>query len=78
MQQKLTDAERDVVRLLVRTGGRDQELAEALFLSPKTISSHMEHVYDAARAFFGLQGINRAQLIGLLSLYMDSLEEINE
>jgi non-specific serine/threonine protein kinase len=39
----LTSRERDVLRLLA-TGRTDREIAEALFVSPRTIQSHVAHI----------------------------------
>lgn len=40
----LTPAERDVVRLLSE-GLPNEEIAARLFISPRTVQSHLTHVY---------------------------------
>ncbi len=40
----LTPREREVLRLLA-TGRSDREIAEALFVSPRTIQSHVAHIH---------------------------------
>ncbi len=65
----LTAAERRVVALLVREGLSDVQMAERLTVSRSTIGTHLEHIYDKARAHWNLSDLNRSQLTRLLSLY---------
>ncbi|MBI4338332.1 MAG: HD domain-containing protein [Chloroflexi bacterium] len=47
MPAGLTDREVEVLRLLA--GGRSiREMAQILYLSPKTVDSHVQHIYDKA------------------------------
>lgn len=65
----LTGAERRVVELLVREGLPDAGIAERLSVTPRTVGTHLEHVYAKARARWDLETVNRSQLVGLLSYY---------
>ena len=65
----LTAAERRVVELLVRDGLSDQELAERLVLSPRTVEEHLRSAYRKADAHWELVSVNRNKLISLLNLY---------
>jgi DNA-binding NarL/FixJ family response regulator len=42
--RSLTAREVDVLRLLAR-GQTNRQIAQRLFLSPKTVSNHVEHIY---------------------------------
>ncbi|MBI3935046.1 MAG: metal-dependent phosphohydrolase, partial [Acidobacteria bacterium] len=41
----LTDREVEVLRLMAR-GCSNREIAQALYLSPKTVGHHIQHIYD--------------------------------
>jgi DNA-binding NarL/FixJ family response regulator len=42
---ELTDREREILRLMER-GGRQKQIADALYLSPHTIDSHLRKIYQ--------------------------------
>ena len=48
----LTPRERDVLRLLV-AGRSDKEIAEALFIGPRTVQSHVEHLSPSSASATG-------------------------
>jgi CRISPR-associated Csx14 family protein len=64
----LTPAEGRVVALLVRQGLSDNQIAEELVISPRTVEQHLRSIYTKAANSWGLEGVNRAQLIALLNL----------
>jgi CRISPR-associated protein Csx14 len=52
---ELTPAEREVVRLALRTGATDAELARLLYKSPRTVSHQLSVVYSKLRVFLGVR-----------------------
>jgi CRISPR-associated protein Csx14 len=74
--QELTPAEKDVVRLMVRRGLTNAEIAERTYRSPKTVEHHLSSAYAKARSFFGLMRADRHTLTSLLApLYLLEGEE---
>lgn len=72
----LTPAERKVVEVLVRDGLSDVEIAERLFLSPRTVEQHLRSAYVKAAAHWEMENVNRAQLVALLQyFYITKLRE---
>jgi CRISPR-associated protein Csx14 len=69
VEQELSPAERDVVRLVVCDGLTDAQIGEATHRSPKTVGHHLSSAYAKARAFFGLTQADRHTLTSLLTSY---------
>lgn len=67
LDRELTGAEKMVVELLVATGFSNQELARKLHLSPKTVANRISTAREKARSFFGLEQVDRARLVALLT-----------
>jgi len=65
----LSFAERPVVEILARERLSDAEIGERLSLSPRTVEQHLRSAYRKAAAHWDLADVNRAQLVGLLSVY---------
>lgn len=65
----LTPAEQRVVSLLVCHGLSDQELAEKLHISPRTVETHLRSAYLKAANHWALESVSRTQLIALLNWY---------
>lgn len=65
----LTPAERRVTECLLRSGGSDQEIAQELNLSPRTVEQHLRAAYTKAALHWDLKDVNRFQLVSLLNLY---------
>jgi len=68
----LTPAEFGVVQALVQQGLGDQQIAEALCLSPRTVEQHLRSAYRKAAVHWDLQDVGRTQLVSLLSLYFST------
>lgn len=70
VRRKLTPAQRVVLELLAREGLSDQQIAERLVLSPRTVERHLGEVYSRAAEHWGLaERANRTQVIALLQYY---------
>jgi len=76
VEQDLSPAEREVVRLVVCEGLTDAEIAERTYRSPKTVGHHLSSAYQKGRASFGLSRADRHTLTALLSTYY-ALDERN-
>jgi DNA-binding CsgD family transcriptional regulator len=67
---QLSAAERNVVELLVRDGLNQNEIAEALSLSPRTVEQHLRSAYQKAEEHWELESdVHQAQLVRLLSIF---------
>ena len=67
---KLTVAEKNVVELLVRDGLSQNEIAEKLFLSVRTVEEHVRSAYRKARDYWNLESdVRQPQLIRLLNIF---------
>ena len=65
----LTPAEARVVALLVQRGWSDNQIAESLVISPRTVEGHLRSAYMKAEAHWELTDVSRTTLIALLSLF---------
>ncbi len=68
--QYLSPAEQRVVAALVLDGLSDQELAQRLHLSERTVGNHLSRVYDKVASFWGLERVSRVHLVALLGVYL--------
>ena len=68
----LSYAERRVVRLLVREGLGDKEIATRLGLSSRTVETELAEARRLAAAHWDLPDVTRTQLVALLALYFAS------
>ena len=55
----LTDRERDVLREMVN-GRTQKEISEALFVSPSTVSTHVQHIYAKLHVHSGTEAVAKA------------------
>jgi DNA-binding NarL/FixJ family response regulator len=61
----LTEREVEVLRLLARRQ-TDKEIAEALFLGPRTVQSHVAHILNKLGVANRREAASRADHLGLL------------
>lgn len=67
---RLSAAEKNVVELLVRNGLSQNEIAEVLSLSPRTVEQHLRSAYQKAKEHWDLESdVRQAQLVRLLSIF---------
>ncbi|MEA3340317.1 MAG: CRISPR-associated ring nuclease [Chloroflexota bacterium] len=69
VEQFLTPAEREVVKLVVFEGLTDTQIADRTCRSAKTVGHHLSSAYRKARATFELRRADRHTLTSLLSIY---------
>ncbi len=55
----LTDRERDVLREMV-SGGTQREIADRLFVSPSTVNTHVQHLYEKLHVHSGSAAVAKA------------------
>lgn len=65
----LTPSERRAVEILVRDGLSDVDIAERLYLSPRTVEQHLRSAYAKAADHWEMENVNRAQLVTLLQYF---------
>jgi DNA-binding CsgD family transcriptional regulator len=65
----LTESERKVTALLVKEGLCDQEIAERLNISPRTVEQHLRSAYHKAASHWELDDVNRTQLVSLINIF---------
>lgn len=71
----LTPGEERVVSLLATQGLSDNQIAERLILSPRTVEGHLRSAYAKAAAHWEIIEVNRSTLIALLSLYYSTQQQ---
>lgn len=69
LQRILTPAEGRVVSLLAQEGLSDNQIAERLSLSPRTVEGQLRKAYNKAAVHWDLEKVDRASLIALVNLY---------
>jgi CRISPR-associated Csx14 family protein len=68
----LTPAEQRVVRLLALEGLSDQEIADRLVVSPRTVEQQLRAAYTKAEEHWQVGKITRTQLIALLQYFFST------
>jgi RNA polymerase sigma factor (sigma-70 family) len=67
---KLSPAEQNVVKLLVKDGLRQNEIADILCISARTVEQHLRSAYQKAEEHWDLENVvNQTQLVRLLGIY---------
>jgi len=77
VERELTVSERQVVALLVQEMLSDEEIAQRLCKSKRTIEQQLRAAYRKARFYYEVGEVGRVHLISLLKIYY-SLQEMEE
>jgi len=73
---KISPAELLVVELLIREDLSQNEIAEKLSLSQRTVEQHLRSVYRKAADHWDVANVNQMQLIRLLSLFFSTYKPV--
>lgn len=63
MIEDLTDTEKQVLRLLA-DGAKRKEIAEQLFLSERTVSNHLQHIFEKLQVNSAVEAVTKAIQLG--------------
>lgn len=64
--ENLTDSEKKVLEL-VATGTKRKEIAEHLFISERTVSNHLQHIFEKLQVESTVEAVTKAIQLGYLS-----------
>jgi len=73
---KISPAELSVVELLIRENLSQNEIAEKLSLSQRTVEQHLRSAYRKAADHWDVANVNQTQLIRLLSLFFSTYKPV--
>ena len=65
MIEDLTDTEKQVLRLLA-DGTKRKEIAEQLFLSERTVSNHLQHIFEKLQVNSAVEAVTKAIQLGYI------------
>ena len=63
--EELTETEKQVLRLLA-AGIRRKEIAEQLFMSERTVSNHLQHIFEKLEVSSAIEAVTRAIQVGYI------------
>ncbi|GAB4477040.1 MAG: CRISPR-associated ring nuclease [Anaerolineales bacterium] len=69
IERRLTASEREAVAFLVQETLSDEEIAQRLCKSKRTIEQQLRSAYRKAKEHYGVEDIGRVHLIALLKIY---------
>lgn len=64
--EELTDAEKKVLKLLA-DGKKRKEISSELFMSERTVSNHLQHIFDKLSVSSAVEAITKAIQMGYIS-----------
>jgi DNA-binding CsgD family transcriptional regulator len=65
MLERLTNRQNDILRLLGR-GLTNKEIAEQLFISPRTVDMHMSHIFERLNCRTRTEAISKAKVLKII------------
>ncbi len=64
--EDLTSVEKDVLGL-VATGAKRKEIAEQLYISERTVSNHLQHIFEKLQVGSTVEAVTKAMQLGYIS-----------
>ena len=64
--EDLTEGEKKVLKL-VATGTKRKEIAERLFISERTVSNHLQHIFEKLQVTSTVEAVTKAIQLGYIS-----------
>ena len=67
MIDELTDTERQILQLIA-SGKKRKEIAAKLYISERTLSNHLQHIYEKLEVTSAVEAVTKALQMGYLAL----------
>ena len=64
--EDLTESERQILKRLA-AGSKRKEIAEQLFLSERTVSNHLQHIFEKLQVTSAVEAVTKAIQLGYIS-----------
>lgn len=65
--EELTDTERQILQLIA-SGKKRKEIAAKLYISERTLSNHLQHIYEKLEVTSAVEAVTKALQMGYLAL----------
>ena len=63
--EELTETEKQVLRMLA-SGIKRKEIAEQLFMSERTVSNHLQHIFEKLEVSSSVEAVTKAIQLGYI------------